>query len=142
VDGNVSLAQRREYVARELLRHENLLPGGLLALIRLRLLSPVNPKTDIKKRRSASYCGYTKTRTASVLPVSRDALARKKSATFIAGERDPVRALIPGLDLYANPGIACADFRGSTIMPGIGHWVQQEAPRETNEALEAFVRGL
>ncbi len=36
VDGNVSLAQRREYVARELLRHENLLPGGLLALIRLR----------------------------------------------------------------------------------------------------------
>ena len=63
-------------------------------------------------------------------------------STFIAGERDPVRALIPGLDLYANPGIACADFRGSTIMPGIGHWVQQEAPRETNEALEAFVRGL
>jgi pimeloyl-ACP methyl ester carboxylesterase len=63
-------------------------------------------------------------------------------STFIAGERDPVRAFIPGLDLYANPGIACADFRGSTIMPGIGHWVQQEAPRETNEALEAFVRGL
>jgi pimeloyl-ACP methyl ester carboxylesterase len=63
-------------------------------------------------------------------------------STFIAGERDPVRAFIPGLDLYANPGIACADFRGSTIMPDIGHWVQQEAPRESNEALESFVRGL
>ena len=63
-------------------------------------------------------------------------------STFIAGERDPVRAFIPGLDLYANAGIACADFRVSTIMPGIGHWVQQEAPRATNDALEAFVRGL
>jgi pimeloyl-ACP methyl ester carboxylesterase len=102
-----------------------------------------------------SYYGNTKTRTESVLPVSRDALAIDfgelaelsgrsivQPSAFIAGERDPVRATIPGLDLYANPGIACADFRGSTIMPGIGHWVQQEAPRETNEALEAFVRGL
>ena len=63
-------------------------------------------------------------------------------AAFIAGERDPVRAFIPGMDLYADPGVACADFRGSTILPGIGHWVQQEAPEETNAALEAFIRGL
>jgi pimeloyl-ACP methyl ester carboxylesterase len=63
-------------------------------------------------------------------------------SAFIAGERDPVRAFIPGMDLYANPAIACADFRGSTIIPGIGHWVQQEAPEETNAALETFVRGL
>ena len=63
-------------------------------------------------------------------------------SAFIAGERDPVRAFIPGMDLYAEPGIACSDFRGSTILPGIGHWVQQEAPDETNRALEAFVRGL
>lgn len=63
-------------------------------------------------------------------------------SAFIAGERDPVRAFIPGMDLYAEPGMACSDFRGSTILPGIGHWVQQEAPDETNVALEAFVRGL
>jgi pimeloyl-ACP methyl ester carboxylesterase len=63
-------------------------------------------------------------------------------SVFIAGERDPVRAFIPGMDLYAEPGIACADFRGSTILPGVGHWVQQEAPDETNAALEAFVRSL
>lgn len=63
-------------------------------------------------------------------------------SAFIAGERDPVRAFIPGMDLYAEPGIACADFRGSTILPGVGHWVQQEAPDETNAALEAFVRSL
>ena len=63
-------------------------------------------------------------------------------SAFVAGERDPVRAFIPGVDLYADPGIACADFRGSTIIPGIGHWVQQEASEATNAALEAFVRGL
>jgi pimeloyl-ACP methyl ester carboxylesterase len=63
-------------------------------------------------------------------------------ACFIAGERDPVRAFVPGMDLYADAGAACADFRGSTILPGIGHWVQQEAPAETNAALERFLKGL
>lgn len=61
---------------------------------------------------------------------------------FIGGERDAVRAFIPGIDLYANPGAACTDFRGSTILPGIGHWVQQEAPGETNVALQKFLKGL
>jgi pimeloyl-ACP methyl ester carboxylesterase len=63
-------------------------------------------------------------------------------AAFIAGDKDPVRSFIPGLDLYAAPGAALTDFRGATILPGIGHWVQQEAPQATNAALEAFVRGL
>ena len=61
---------------------------------------------------------------------------------FIAGERDPVRSFIPGTDLYANPGLACTDFRGSVILPGIGHWVQQEAPAETNAALQGFLNDL
>lgn len=61
---------------------------------------------------------------------------------FVAGERDAVRSFVPGMDLYANPGIACTDFRGSVILPGIGHWVQQEAPAETNAALQGFVKGL
>jgi pimeloyl-ACP methyl ester carboxylesterase len=61
---------------------------------------------------------------------------------FVAGERDAVRAFVPGIDLYANPGIACTDFRGSVILPGIGHWVQQEAPAETNAALQEFLKGL
>jgi len=61
---------------------------------------------------------------------------------FVAGERDPVRAFIPGMDLYANPAIGCTDFRGSLILPSIGHWVQQEAPAEVNKALEGFLRGL
>jgi pimeloyl-ACP methyl ester carboxylesterase len=61
---------------------------------------------------------------------------------FVAGERDAVRCFVPGMDLYANPGIDCTDFRGSVILPGIGHWVQQEAPVETNAALQKFVKGL
>ncbi|WP_454624963.1 alpha/beta fold hydrolase [Bradyrhizobium cenepequi] len=61
---------------------------------------------------------------------------------FVAGERDAVRAFVPGMDLYANPGVGCTDFRGSVILPGIGHWVQQEAPAETNAALQRFLAGL
>jgi pimeloyl-ACP methyl ester carboxylesterase len=61
---------------------------------------------------------------------------------FIAGERDPVRAFVPGMDLYANPGLACTDFRGSVILPGIGHWVQQEAPEQTIAALQDFLKRL
>ena len=52
-----------------------------------------------------------------------------------------MRAFVPGVDLYADPGIACSDFRGSTIIPGIGHWVQQEAQEETNAALERSCGG-
>jgi len=58
---------------------------------------------------------------------------------FIAGERDPVRRFIPGLDLYQIAGAACSDFRGSVIVPRVGHWVQQEAPDATNTALEGFL---
>lgn len=63
-------------------------------------------------------------------------------ACFIAGERDPVRRFVPGIDLYERAGDHLADFRGSTIIPEVGHWVQQEAPEETNRALETFVRAL
>jgi len=61
---------------------------------------------------------------------------------FIAGDSDPMRSLIPGIDLYADPGVGCTDFRGRTLLPGIGHWVQQEAPAETNAALERFLATL
>jgi pimeloyl-ACP methyl ester carboxylesterase len=63
-------------------------------------------------------------------------------ACFVAGARDAVRNFIPGGDLYADPGAACTDFRGSTIIDEIGHWVQQEAPAQTNAALDKFLAGL
>ncbi len=61
---------------------------------------------------------------------------------FIGGERDAVRHFLLGMDLYADPGAGCADFRGATLIPGAGHWVQQEAPEACNVALEAFLRRL
>lgn len=61
---------------------------------------------------------------------------------FIGGEADPVRAFIPGVDLYENPGAACTDFRGATIVPAAGHWVQQEAPAAVNAALDEFLDTL
>jgi pimeloyl-ACP methyl ester carboxylesterase len=63
-------------------------------------------------------------------------------ACFIAGALDPVRTFVPGVDAYAKAGTHCQDFRGSTILPDIGHWVQQEAPAATNEALADFLAGL
>ena len=63
-------------------------------------------------------------------------------ATFIAGTRDPVRHFAPGVDLYATAGGGCSDFRGTILIDGAGHWVQQEAPAATNAALAAFLAGL
>ena len=34
------------------------------------------------------------------------------------------------------------DLRGVVLLPGIGHWVQQEAPEATNAALLEFLAGL
>ncbi|NIP15005.1 MAG: alpha/beta fold hydrolase, partial [Pseudomonadales bacterium] len=66
----------------------------------------------------------------------------EQPACFIGGERDAVRHFLPGADLYADPGAACTDFRGSTIIVDAGHWVQQEAPEATNDALQRFLDNL
>lgn len=61
---------------------------------------------------------------------------------FIGGELDAVRSMVPGSDAFADPGAGCTDFRGSTIVEGAGHWVQQEAPDQVNAALHLFVTSL
>lgn len=66
----------------------------------------------------------------------------QQPAAFIGGEFDPVRNFAPGMDLFGDTGANCADFRGATIVPGAGHWVQQEAPDATNAALQEFVDAL
>ena len=63
-------------------------------------------------------------------------------AAFVAGALDGVRDFVPGLDLFDFAPVFCAAFRGSTIIPGVGHWVQQEAPAATNAALDAFIDTL
>ena len=61
---------------------------------------------------------------------------------FIGGTLDPVRAMVPGADLFADPGASCTDFRGNTIVDGAGHWVHQEAPEAVNAALDNFLATL
>jgi pimeloyl-ACP methyl ester carboxylesterase len=61
---------------------------------------------------------------------------------FIGGMMDVSRGQMRGFDLYADPGQACTDFRGATLIEDAGHWIQQEAPDQTNVALHAFIRSL
>ena len=54
-------------------------------------------------------------------------------------------ALAPSAPQYTPlefTGDGWAYFRRATLIPGAGHWVQQEAPGPCNEALEAFLRDL
>jgi pimeloyl-ACP methyl ester carboxylesterase len=66
----------------------------------------------------------------------------QQPSCFIAGSQDVVRWFVPGVDLYADAGAHCADFRFVRIIDGVGHWVQQEAPAAVNEALLHFLGGL
>ncbi len=63
----------------------------------------------------------------------------RQPSFFIAGSRDLVRNLIPGTDLYVDPGAHCTDFRGQVVIERKGHWIQQEAPEEVTEALLGFL---
>jgi len=66
----------------------------------------------------------------------------RQPAAFVGGELDPVRRFVAGSDLFERAPAACCDFRGATIVPGAGHWVQQEQPAATNAALDAFLTTL
>ena len=66
----------------------------------------------------------------------------EQPACLIAGALDPVRGFVPGLDLYQQAGAHCSDYRGTTLIDGEGHWIQQEAPEAVNEALLEFLSGL
>lgn len=56
---------------------------------------------------------------------------------FIAGDRDPV--IVDRMGLVDAMASKLPDFRGSTLIAGAGHWVQQEAPDEFNDALLSFL---
>ena len=61
---------------------------------------------------------------------------------FIAGEQDQV---IGGATKEALEGMmqnTIPDLRDVVLIPGIGHWVQQEAPEQTNAAIVKFLGGV
>jgi pimeloyl-ACP methyl ester carboxylesterase len=61
----------------------------------------------------------------------------RQPAAFLAGEFEPVLHFWPGQ--LENMRAHCADLRMEVRPPGAGHWIQQEAPEPTNEALLAFL---
>ena len=58
---------------------------------------------------------------------------------FLAGEKDLVLAFTPTRSL--GPPLV-VDLRMDVRVPGVGHWVQQEAPQATTDALLGFLGGL
>jgi pimeloyl-ACP methyl ester carboxylesterase len=62
----------------------------------------------------------------------------EQPALFLTGELDLVRNFMPAeaMDGWVT------DLRSSVIVPGAGHWVQQQSPGEVNAALLGFLADL
>ena len=60
-------------------------------------------------------------------------------AMFIAGAADWGTYQKPG-EFERMQSQACADFRGAHLVPGAGHWVQQEQPEAVSRLLLDFLR--
>jgi pimeloyl-ACP methyl ester carboxylesterase len=62
---------------------------------------------------------------------------------LIGGDRDPA---FNGFGRIADPAAMMrqhvTDLRGVHVLPGIGHWTQQEAPAEVNRLLLDWLKGL
>jgi pimeloyl-ACP methyl ester carboxylesterase len=64
----------------------------------------------------------------------------EQPALFIAGDRDGVIAMNPsGIETMKQN---MTNLRDVVLLPGAGHWTQQERPAEVNAALIAFLKGL
>jgi pimeloyl-ACP methyl ester carboxylesterase len=62
---------------------------------------------------------------------------------LIGGDRDPA---FNGFGRIADPGAMMrqhvTDLRGVHVLPGCGHWTQQERPAEVTDLLVAWLKGL
>jgi pimeloyl-ACP methyl ester carboxylesterase len=65
-----------------------------------------------------------------------------RPALFMAGTDDIVVAGTTLEDLTAALRYSVPDLRGATLLPGCGHWTQQERPAEVNVAIVEFAAGL
>ena len=63
-------------------------------------------------------------------------------ALYVAGDRDLV-VTFKGMDqLIPNLAKFVPNLRKTIMLPGCGHWTQQERPDEVNAALIGFLREL
>ncbi|MGD8829899.1 MAG: alpha/beta hydrolase [Pseudomonadales bacterium] len=61
-------------------------------------------------------------------------------AMFVAGEKDGV--IMMAAHALAEMPNYVTDLRIRELIPGIGHWTQQEAPEAVNDAILRFLKGL
>ena len=61
-------------------------------------------------------------------------------ALFVAGERDGV--ILMAADALKELDKHVTDLRVNKLIPKIGHWTQQEAPDEVNQALIQFLEEI
>jgi pimeloyl-ACP methyl ester carboxylesterase len=64
----------------------------------------------------------------------------EQPAMFVAGDRDGV--IVMAEEALKNMPTHVTDLRLNELLPGIGHWTQQEAPAEVNDALLRFLETL
>ncbi|HKF29227.1 MAG TPA: alpha/beta hydrolase [Candidatus Binataceae bacterium] len=70
-----------------------------------------------------------------------DGVKLSQPSMFAAGEHDAVIAMIGG-DAAPFVKTSMPECRTTTIIPGAGHWIQQERPQQINQLLVDFARGL
>jgi pimeloyl-ACP methyl ester carboxylesterase len=63
-------------------------------------------------------------------------------ALYVAGERDLVLGFPRAKELIANLHRYMPQLRQTLILPGCGHWTQQERPHEVNAAMIGFLNSL
>jgi pimeloyl-ACP methyl ester carboxylesterase len=64
-------------------------------------------------------------------------------ALFVAGDKDGVIAMSGGREaVMKSLETGVANLRDAIILPGCGHWTQQERPQETSQAMVEFLRAL
>jgi pimeloyl-ACP methyl ester carboxylesterase len=66
----------------------------------------------------------------------------EQPSLFIGGDRDLAVRMLPGVDPVALMTPHLPGLRGAHVLPGIGHWTQQEAPEAVNRLLLEWLRGL
>jgi pimeloyl-ACP methyl ester carboxylesterase len=62
-------------------------------------------------------------------------------ALYIVGDRDLVLAFPGAKEIVENLKTFVPQLRRTIILPGCGHWTQQERPREVNAAMIEFLMG-
>jgi pimeloyl-ACP methyl ester carboxylesterase len=67
-----------------------------------------------------------------------DGAKLRQPALFAAGEKDVVGKMIPGG--YQHAAMFMPNLKKKAIIPGAGHWIQQERPKEINELLIEFLK--